>query len=704
MFNMILSFAAALFSSILALLVLLRDRHSFVHRIFFAGMIALALEAVFTGLTYHAVFPEEAIFWYRVKMIPTAFLPGLWVLFSLTFARGSNKGVLNKWRGLVLISFAIPLALTTIFNSALFAGVTSLGPPYSWILSLGWSGYAFYVFFLLSTVFILMNLERMLRGAIGHLRWKIKFMVLGLGSLFAIRIYTTSETLLLRSLDPGFDVFNMGALIMAGVLMIRSLVRMKLLNVDVYLSHSLLYNSLTILMVGIYLLVVGLLSKLIAYFNGGQSFHFKVFFLFLACVVLAILIVSDRIRNKMRRLIRLHFHRPRYDYRKEWEFFSKRIAPLTEVNGLCTTVAKMVAETLDVLSVTVWLPDEAEEQLIPFGSTALSVADTEQLKSSSKVVREMIRSMKEKEMPVNFDDVKLGWASELKKSDPDYFSKARIQWAFPLNAGGGFLGLMTVGNQISDALFSTEDLDLLKTISGQLAGSLLNLKLADQVRQAREMEAFQTVSAFMIHDLKNLASKLSLTVKNFPSHFDNPEFRKDALNVISQSVKKMNSMCSNLSILSHKIELNRTEIDLNQLVRSTLSDLNGCFNVPLIQNLQPLPKLSIDSERIQKVLTNLILNANEAMTNGGEIQLATEQRDGWIVLMVKDNGCGMSREFIERSLFRPFQTTKKQGMGIGLFHSKMIVEAHGGRIEVESEEGKGTTFRVFLPLPPNPSV
>jgi signal transduction histidine kinase len=106
----------------------------------------------------------------------------------------------------------------------------------------------------------------------------------------------------------------------------------------------------------------------------------------------------------------------------------------------------------------------------------------------------------------------------------------------------------------------------------------------------------------------------------------------------------------------------------------------------------------VDTEQIQKVMTNLILNANEAVGSAGEIRVTTEEQDGWAIFSVGDTGCGMSREFVERSLFRPFKTTKKQGIGIGLYQSKMIVEAHKGKIEVESEEGRGTTFRVFLPL------
>ena len=157
-------------------------------------------------------------------------------------------------------------------------------------------------------------------------------------------------------------------------------------------------------------------------------------------------------------------------------------------------------------------------------------------------------------------------------------------------------------------------------------------------------------------------------------------------------------MCNQLSGLGRGIELNTVEADLNHLVRNSVSCLNGNSRVKFLTDLKPLPPLRIDTEQIQKVMTNLILNANEAVGNAGEIRITTEERDGWAVFSVSDTGCGMSREFVEHSLFRPFKTTKKQGIGIGLYQSKMIVEAHHGRIEVDSEIGKGSVFRVFLPL------
>src|SRR5436305_11714328 len=124
--------------------------------------------------------------------------------------------------------------------------------------------------------------------------------------------------------------------------------------------------------------------------------------------------------------------------------------------------------------------------------------------------------------------------------------------------------------------------------------------------------------------------------------------------------------------------------------------------VALLKELRPLPKITLDRARIQIVVTNLLLNAREILNAGGQIRIETGQRNGWLVLSVTDNGCGMTPDFLQHSLFRPFQTTKKHGIGIGMFQSRMIVEAHQGRIEVDSEPGKGTAFRILLPLLPTP--
>jgi putative PEP-CTERM system histidine kinase len=372
-----------------------------------------------------------------------------------------------------------------------------------------------------------------------------------------------------------------------------------------------------------------------------------------------------------------------------------------DVKALCVVVAKMVSETFGVPSVTIWLwDDKVQEQVVVGGSTIFS--DTQRFPAKYMELDAVALGlyMREQSMPIDFDKTPDTKADELKSSSDDYFCHAQIRYGVPLAASHQILGFMTLSNSLTRESFSVEDRDLLKTVADQVAANLLNLRLSQRLLKAKEMEAFQMLSAFFVHDLKNLAAKLSLMVQNLPDHYNNPAFRDDMMRVISGSVSKMNAMCSRLSLLTQRLELQRTETDLNELVRLVLAELDGSINVSLHQNLTPTSKLFVDIEQLQKVLTNLLLNANEAVGEHGEVYVKTEQVGRWAVLSVKDNGCGMTQEFMTQSLFQPFQTTKSDGLGIGLFHTKMLVEAHQGRIEVESEKGVGTTFRVLLPSSP----
>ena len=257
---------------------------------------------------------------------------------------------------------------------------------------------------------------------------------------------------------------------------------------------------------------------------------------------------------------------------------------------------------------------------------------------------------------------------------------------------------MRLGDRVGGAPFLEQDFDLLKCVGDQVAASLRNAELSQKLLQAREHEAFQTMSTFFVHDLKNTASTLNLMLQNLPVHFDDPAFREDALRGVAKTVAHINDLIGRLSALRHGLEIRPAATDLNEVVAKALAGWGKAAEVDLVTELAPLPKVLLDQEQMLKVVTNLVLNATEAVPKNGRVRIDTSQINGWAALTVADNGCGMSAEFVRRSLFRPFQTTKKRGFGIGMFQSKMIVEAHRGRIEVESEPGKGTTFRVLLPL------
>ncbi len=674
MFYALLAYTSALLSSGLAIFVLCARRRTVVHWSFAVGMSTIALMETFMGLRVQAVQPSEVVYWKFLSYLAAAFLPGSWLLFSLSFGRSNYYELIASWKYALIAAFVCPIALVVGGRQAIFVDLMYVSTATPRLLPLAWAGYLLHLFLLLNAVVILMHLERTLRALVGSTRWQIKFIVLGLGAFFAAQIYTSSQALLFSSVDVAIESINAYAVIIADCLIIVSLMRNRPFNVTIYLSRTILHSSITAVVVGIYLLTVGLLTKAINYFGSDLNLPLGTFFVFLALVGLTIGLLSDELRHHVKRFISRHFYRSYYDYRQEWTAFTGRTAMVVHVKELCTIVCTILSETFGVPSVTIWLADEeASNHVAICGSTAFSDTASYPPEITGQGMTALVQCIREHQMPVDFEIASDPQRRELRQAHASFFRAAKIR-------------------------YTLEDCDLLKTMADQTAANLLNLQLLQRVVHAKQMETFQALSAFFVHDLKNLAAKLSLMVQNLPLYYDNPEFRDDALHVIAGSVAKMNAMCGRLSLLTRELELQRTEVDLNELVQTTLAALNGSFRATLIYVPGHVPKLVIDPEQMQKVLENLLLNAHEAMETEGEIRIETAQQERWTVLTVSDNGCGMSRAFMDRSLFHPFQTTKSQGLGIGLFHSRTIVEAHHGRIEVESEEGQGSTFRVLLPV------
>ena len=679
--------ASALLCLGLAVAVAWRDRRSFVHRVFSLGMAALAVEAASGVAAALARTPSGGLAAERARLLAAALLPGLWLLFSLAFARSERGAFVRQWRPVLWAAFAVPLGLALAPGRFVF-GVPAVVHD-RWLLPLGPAGQAFHLAFLAGSVLVLANLERTLRASTGSMRWFIKYMVLGVGGLFAARIYTSSQALLFRTLDTGLHVLESAALLVAAGLIGVSLLRARLRDADVYVSHSVLYGSVTGVVVGVYLVAVGVIARALSAFGGAQSVPAVTFLVFVALIALAGLLLSDRLRQLLRGFVSRNFRRPEYDYRKEWLAFTRATSTLLDVKALGAAVAARVSETLRVPSVTVWLLGQHDEAgAIALGGSTI-YAEAEAADWARRRGPAVARVLRERPGPIDLHDPATDESDLPRATDTRY--------AVALSAGGEDVGFIVLGSRPDGPPLSLEDRDLLKTFADQAAGTILGLRLSERLLKAKEMEAFQSLSAFFVHDLKNLASKLSLTLQNLPAHYDDPEFRTDLLATIERSVAKINEMCRRLSPLSRALELRRAPGDLSEVVRSALSGLNGSLRAEVVRELARTPPVAMDPEQMQKVVLNLVLNANDAVGEGGRIRVETGQADRWVYVSVSDDGCGMSREFMARSLFKPFRTTKGQGLGIGLFHSKTIVEAHRGRIEVESEEGKGTTFRVLLP-------
>jgi len=233
-----------------------------------------------------------------------------------------------------------------------------------------------------------------------------------------------------------------------------------------------------------------------------------------------------------------------------------------------------------------------------------------------------------------------------------------------------------------------------------VASVLHRANLSEKLLDLKEKEAFHSFSAFVLHDLKNFIAMLSLVLVNADRNFDNPEFRKDMTASIARTVEKMKNLMEKLAAFSGEPLLRTTRVDLNRMLGEHVAELKRLVRSKIFEEYRELPPVVLDPEEIGKVFRNLVLNADESILDGnGEIRVGTTMRDGKFAFTVADNGRGMAREFLEKDLFRLFSTTKESGFGIGLYQSRKIVEAHGGTMEVNSEEGKGSTFTVVLPNP-----
>lgn len=700
--NSIIALLAAAVTAGIAILALWRDSRSFVHRVFAVGMVIFAVDAGLSALAYQGSDIEEFLYWWKFHYLLSSCLPTAWLLFSISFARTNYSEQVSRWKWVLIATLAIPALLVFSFGDSLFVWPPVLTETSAPFLRVGWAGYLGNILWIIFSLIILMNLERTFRHATGHMRWQTKFMFLGVGGIFGVLLFTHSQAVLFKGINTGLDILDLGALLVGDLLIVQSLFRGKPLNVSVQLSHAFLYSSFTVLIVGVYFISVGVLAWLSVRFEWIRNIHVAIFLVFVALIGMAVILLSDRLRMKRKRFISRHFKRPQYDYQKIWEGFTTRTTSVTQTRDLCNIIVRIVSETLEILSVSIWLVDEKQQRLSLGGSTVFTDEHVQKSKLLEQGGSDLIKAMSGQTLPVDLEGREDDWVTDLKKTYGfEETKESRIRYCVPLNAAGQLIGIMTLSEKVFYEPLSFEESELVKTISDQAAAGLLNLRLSERLRQAGELGAFQSMSAFFMHDLKNLASKLSLVTQNLPVYMDNPEFRADALRTISQSVVKINAMSSRLSLLSQKLELSVSRADLDELIALTISDLKGYVQVPIAFNPGAIIPVPIDRDQMHKVVENLLMNASDALDGSSQektVFVSTCCREGWAEISVVDNGTGMSKEFIDKSLFRPFQTTKKKGMGIGLYHCKTIVEAHGGRIEVESEEGRGTTFKVLLPL------
>jgi putative PEP-CTERM system histidine kinase len=282
---------------------------------------------------------------------------------------------------------------------------------------------------------------------------------------------------------------------------------------------------------------------------------------------------------------------------------------------------------------------------------------------------------------------------------PDWLEKMARAWLIvPLIVHDHMVGFMVLANSPAQTFFNWEDSDLIKTAGRQVAVHLAQLEASQALAEAKQFEARNRLTSYVVHDLKNLIAQLSLVVTNAAKHRNNPRFMDDVITTVDNSVQKMNRLLEHLR--SDSIQAPSAEpIELCAVLGEVIKLMSGNRPVPSLDCQATGLQIRADRERCEAVIGHLIRNAQEATDADGRIIVRLFRRDARAIIEVQDTGCGMDQAFIKERLFRPFDSTKgKAGMGIGVHEARDYILKLGGELEVISRVGEGTTFRIQLPI------
>jgi hypothetical protein len=685
-------------SAVLALglagFVFSRNQRAGVNRWLALGFIAIGVYQALL-LSYGLAEPASSrLLLMRLTLAASAVMPPIWLAFSLTFGKGNGRSHVIHWQPVLLVMAAasllawITLALGRVIHPLQFetAGVIVIGVDL-------W-GKIFFTVYLVCLVVVLFHMQNLYRHADRLNRWKIKFLVVGIFVAFACQIVGVSYALLFGMIHPLYPLYSTFGFLLGAGMIAFSLVRHRLLDVDIFVSRYMVYRSLTLALVGGYLISLGMLAELFRWLNIPLDLLTWTFLAIIGALALSLLLLSEDIRRRLKESIHIHFYKHKYDYRMEWMEFTRRLSRATAIPEIAAQTVNRVIEVMWIRQAAMYTLRGRPGQMTLAHQVQYDCLPTK-LELDSTLVKAFLEHAKfiasAAENGKQLDNI-----GQLSRR---LFEGIPVGLLVPIATLDNLVGLLVVGLELSGKAFGVDDRDLLTAVVAQAGALILNAQLSQEAFEGRQLQLFARMSAFFAHDLKNAISMLTMLVDNARVHIHNPYFQQDALHALGSLTTRMRRM---LGLLSTTDSSDRTEwrpICLSSCIDTWLNEIRRQVpaHIRLESVLDRTPLVMGDPEKLRALLDNLILNAIEAISGKGTIQIETRADNRHAVLSVSDTGCGMSEEFIRHRLFRPFHTTKSGGLGIGLYQCRHLVESLGGELVAESQEGTGTRMIIRIP-------
>lgn len=541
-------------------------------------------------------------------------------------------------------------------------------------------------------VFGMVLLEQVFRSATEDSLWSIKPLCLGLSGAFIFDLYLFSQAVLFNHRDD--DALSIRGAVHAAIvpLLLLSSTRSHDWISNIRISPKAAFHSATLLIAGVYLMFISAVGYYLRHFGGEWGRALQLGLVIFALSALVMLSLSSAVRAKLRVFLGKHFFRYRYDYREEWLKFTRALSVKNSPQEMGQQVVRALADMLESPAGGLWLKTKGEA----------AFSQTVRWNMAEVLAREEVNS------PMCQFMLTSGWVINLEEYRsfsrryghlklPAWLRELAQAWlVVPLMVGDDIIGFVVLASSRTRMDVNWEVNDLLKTAGQQAASFLAQMQATEALLEVRKFDAFNRMSAFVVHDLKNIVTQLSLMMKNAKRLGNNPEFQQDMLLTVENTLDRMRQMMLQL--------------------REGATPPGAAFGVNLGAIVQRIEKVvagrgrklevelleSVDArgheERLERIIGHVVQNAFDATEPTGRVWLRLDRAGGQARIVVADTGQGMTQDFIRDRLFKPFQTTKQAGMGIGAYESFQYVQELGGKIEVESELKKGTTVTIRLPL------
>ena len=540
----------------------------------------------------------------------------------------------------------------------------------------------------------LVLVEQIYRNTRTDERWRIKILCFALGTLFVYEFYLYSEAILFLRVKEDLWAARGVVAAMLTPFIALSAQRNPDWSLDIFISRQVVFHSTALMGAGCYLLLMATAGYYIKHYGGEWGTVLQIAFLVGAFLVLALVLFSGQIRAKLRTFVSKHFFSHAFDYRQEWQ---RLIATLSEGDGpsLEERVIRALSQVIESPGGVLWVREE-NGNFVWLASLGSPGIDIQELATDDPV----ISYLEKKDAVVNFKEMLTIPEAYEGLIKPSWIEPYPQAWLLvPLwRTSGRVGGVVLLTDSPTFRVWNLEVMDMLKTTSRLVAGYLELESAARALAEARQFEGFNRLSAFVIHDLKNLIAQLSLVVRNAAKHHDNPEFMKDAIKTVEHAVGKMNALMSQLRNYSSVAASEK--FDLRGALLEAVESRKRQAPEPMCDKVKSSVMVQANRQRLVSAFEHVIHNAQDATGKQGWVKVRMDVTgDQWAVVEIEDNGGGMTEEFVATRLFKPFETTKGlTGMGIGAYESRELARALGGDLSVRSEPGKGSLFSFRIPL------